>query len=182
MIIVDKFLKRKDKPHSGSKPDGNFAKRPFHQSCSNPNGLNEQPIPVRKIMLVIVSGTIAMLAGIASWGILVAFTFQPSGFMALLSGIFVGIAVRIAGKGFNQRFGNLSAGLTIFGVVAGKWLELAIYLPHRLHLSFEELISQVGLTTFIQVGFGSLKPMDLVWLTLAAMLAYNITHRKLNKI
>ena len=78
--------------------------------------LEDQP----NLLMGLIGGGIAMLAGAIAWGAITYFTQYQIGWMSIGVGFLVGIAIRFFGKGKTLIFGVSAAALALIGCLLGN--------------------------------------------------------------
>ena len=80
--------------------------------------LEDQP----NLLMGLIGGGIAMLAGAITWGAITYFTQYQIGWMSIGVGFLVGVAIRFFGKGKTLTFGISGAVLALLGCLLGNLL------------------------------------------------------------
>jgi hypothetical protein len=80
--------------------------------------LEDQP----NLLMGLIGGGIAMLAGAIAWGAITYFTEYQIGWMSIGVGFLVGVAIRFFGKGKTITFGISGAVLALLGCLLGNLL------------------------------------------------------------
>lgn len=127
------------------------------------------------LLLGLIGGGVAMLAGAIVWGVITYFTEYQIGWMAIGIGFLVGIAVRYFGKGRSAIFGIASAALALLGCVLGNLMFYSGVIAREEGVSFIRVFF-FFLTTpaaLIEVFTLAFDFMDLLFYGLAAWVGYS---------
>jgi hypothetical protein len=143
----------------------------------------ESGIPVRTILaeqnfrLAIPAGLIAALGGAILWAVFTVETHYELGLIAVAIGYLVGHAIKIVGKGVEQKFGYLGACCALLGCALGKILSVLAFYAQAKHLSFADLLSvgpvQVAASLMPRVA----SPMDLLFAAIAVYEGYKFSFK-----
>jgi len=99
--------------------------------------LEDQP----NLLMGLIGGGIAMLAGAIAWGAITYFTQYQIGWMSIGVGFLVGVAIRFFGKGRTLMFGVSGAVLALIGCLLGNLI------------FYSGIIAQEESTSFLNVFF-----------------------------
>lgn len=130
----------------------------------------------------VLAGTVAALIGAALWGFITSLSGYQIGYMAVGVGFLVGMAVRWAGKGIDQKFGYLGAGLSLLGCLVGNYLGIVFYFARETNLPFSaayEMINQLSsVPALMMESFGVI---DLLFYGIALYEGYRFSFRQITE-
>lgn len=110
-----------------------------------------------------------MLVGTAIWvGITVATNFQI-GYMAVGVGFLVGLAMRLAGRGYGQPYQAIGAALALLGCALGNLFTGCVLVAREVQVSFGEVVSKLDVEMVSEIMSVMFSPMDILFYALAAM-------------
>ncbi len=127
------------------------------------------------LLMGLIGGFIAMLAGAIVWGAIAYFTHYQIGWIAIGVGFLVGIAVRFFGKGKSLIFGVSGAVLALIGCVLGNLIFYSGIIAREQGASFLEvffllLLSPAALLEVFTIAFDF---MDILFYALAAYAGFS---------
>ena len=126
----------------------------------------------QKLGLAIVAGMVAMIAGAAIWAAATISTGYQIGWLAIIVGVLVGMAVRIAGNGIDRVFGITAALLSLLGCALGNVLTVAYFVAQAEGVPYFELLVQLDLEMALQLLIANFNPMDLLFYLFAVYFGY----------
>lgn len=133
---------------------------------------SEQNFP--KAVLV---GLIAGLIGAIVWAAITVITNYQIGYMAIAVGAGVGFAVKIAGKGIDQKFGITGALIAIISCVLGNFLGIIGYIANAETLGYLETLTLFDYSQFIPIMTETFSGMDLLFYGIAGYEGYKFAFR-----
>ena len=123
-------------------------------------------------------GLLAVLAGAALWGVAAAMVRNEAGWMAMVVGLIVGFCVRFCGRGSHSFFSMTGATMTVAGCAAGRVLAISILAAHDGHQPLMAYLRDVNLTRAGLMLRSHVGTQDLVFVGMAALIAYGLSVRK----
>ena len=133
----------------------------------------------QNLLLGIVAGAVASLAGAGVWaGVTVATGYQM-GFMAIGIGFLVGFGVRALGKGVTNIFGIVGAALSLLGCALGNLLAVSAMVAAEEGVPFMSLIAQLNPALVQELMVAFFSPMDLLFYGIAVYYGYKLAFRQL---
>ena len=127
--------------------------------------------------LAIPAGIAAALIGAILWAVVVYISGYALGLMAIAVGAAVGYAVRVAGKGIDQKFGILGAVCAAFGWALGTALADVAMLAQLENLPFAAAYAQLGANGTISLFMAAADPMDILFFGIAVFEGYRFAFR-----
>ncbi|HEX2854024.1 MAG TPA: hypothetical protein VHO24_12360 [Opitutaceae bacterium] len=121
------------------------------------------------------AGLVAAIVGAAIWAAVTVATGYQIGFMAIGVGFLVGYAVRIAGRGTDQRFAIAGAVLALAGCVLGNLLTVVGVVAGQENVGFFSLLTKLTPSVaveFLQISF---QPMDLLFYAIAVYEGFKVS-------
>lgn len=134
----------------------------------------------QRLLPAIVAGCVAALVGAVVWAAIAVFIDREIGWIAIGIGFVVGMAVRVAGRGFEVRYAVIGAALALSGVVAGKFLAACGSYARSEHLSFWEVLQNFPYAEFPAFLRESFEFMDLLFYALAVWCGWKYARRELD--
>ena len=135
----------------------------------------------QKLGLAIVAGTVAAVAGAAIWAAATIATGYQIGWLAIIVGVLVGMAVRMAGNGIDRAFGITGAILSLLGCALGNLLTVAYFAAQAEGVPYFELLTQLDLDTALQLMIATFNPMDLLFYLFAVYFGYRYAIREVTE-
>lgn len=117
------------------------------------------------------------LVGAILWAVVVYVTGYAVGLMAIVVGAVVGYAVRLTGKGIDQKFGILGAACAAIGWALGTALADVAMLAKLENLSFATAFGQLGANGTVSLFMAAADPMDFLFLAIAVFEGYKLAFR-----
>lgn len=133
--------------------------------------LDDQP----NLLMGLIGGAIAMLAGAIVWGAITYFTEYQIGWMAIGVGFLVGLAIKFFGRGKTMIFGISGAVLALIGCVLGNLIFYSGVIAQEEGAAFLEvffffLLSPVASIELFTIAFDF---MDILFYGLAAYAGFS---------
>ncbi len=132
--------------------------------------------------LAIVAGLLAMTAGAAIWAAATISTGYQIGWLAIIVGVLVGMAVRIAGNGIDRVFGITAALLSLLGCALGNLLTVAYFVAQAEGVPYFELLFELDLDRALQMLIANFNPMDLLFYLFAVYFGYRYAIREVTDV
>ena len=127
---------------------------------------------------LLLGGGAAAALSAAIWATVTFTTGYQIGFMAIGVGFLVGYAVRIGGKGFEDRFGYLGGALALIGCLLGNLLATcAAISQQQTGMSFFDVILNLKLDFIVNIYKETFSPMDLIFYGLAVYEGYRFSFK-----
>ena len=120
----------------------------------------------------LLAGSAAAIGGAIVWAVVTFVTEYQIGWMGIGVGFLVGTAIRLAGKGVEQKFAFLGAGLAFFGCLLGNLLASCIAISTFEEVSFWEVLGWIDPGFIVSVLVFTFHPMDLLFYALAIWAGY----------
>jgi hypothetical protein len=163
---------------------GPVKKGPVKKEPAIKNGLSEVALKklrrYQSFLYALIGGLLITVVSSLAWAFVTAVTGTQGVYMALGVGLLVGIAVRYFGAGINRIFGILAALLALAGSLLGYYLSQAGF-PEEVQLAsmikIPESLSPDLMFNTLRDTFG---PLDLLFYSLAALLAYLLAIRRIS--
>jgi hypothetical protein len=133
----------------------------------------------QRLVPAIVAGFVAMMFGAVVWAVIAVFTKQEIGWIAIGIGFVVGMAVRIAGRGFDVRYAVIGGALSLAGVVLGKFLAACGFFAREEGIPIWEVLSTFPYATFPAFMRESFEIIDLLFYGLAVWCGWKYARRSL---
>lgn len=127
--------------------------------------------------LAIPAGIVAAIVGAALWAVVVYVSGYALGLMAIVVGALVGYAVRIAGKGVDQKFGILGAACGALGWALGTLLADIAMVSKFENMPFFEAVSRLGMDGSVSLFMAAADVMDILFLGIAMYEGYKFAFR-----
>ncbi len=112
-------------------------------------------------------GGLAALLGAIIWAVITAITGYQIGWMAVGIGVLVGFAVRKFGKGTDNRFGFVGAGMSLFGCVLGNLFTIVFYISTQYDLSYFEVLGRLDFEIVVGLLTETFSAMDALFYGIA---------------
>jgi len=119
----------------------------------------------------------AAIVGAILWAAVVYFSGYALGLMAIAVGALVGYAVRVTGKGVDQKFGILGAVCAALGWALGTALADVAMLAKLENLPFSDAAAQLGPNGIVSLFMAAADPMDILFLGIAVYEGYRFAFR-----
>jgi hypothetical protein len=134
----------------------------------------------QNLALGIAAGAVAAAVGAAVWAVVTVVTNYQIGWMAVGVGFVVGLAVRTFGKGLDQVFGIVGAGLALLGCLAGNLLAVCGMIAQQESLGFFAVFSSLDMQVIQELMVATFSPMDLLFYGIAVYEGYKFSFRDLS--
>jgi len=137
---------------------------------------DEQNLP-----LAIIAGGVGSIVGAAIWGGIAVTTGYYVGYIAILVGFIVGIAVKTAGKGLDPQFGVVGAVWALVGVGIGNVISIAGFVSAEEGVPFIDVLIQLGIDFELlqSVMTETFEAKDALFYGLAVYCGYRYSFRKI---
>jgi hypothetical protein len=129
--------------------------------------ISPQQLRSGNLLLGILGGLVAAVVGAIVWAAITAATSFQIGFMSLGVAYIVAYALRIAGRGHDQRFSYAGAILSLFGCVLGNFLATCAIFAKQEHISIVVAVT-LGALHFVDLMRETFNIMDLAFYAIAA--------------
>lgn len=134
----------------------------------------------QNLLVGIVAGFLAAVAGAAVWaGITVATEYQI-GWMAVGIGFLVGLAVRAGGKGIDKIFGLVGAAMALLGCALGNLFTVAYFVARETGVAVTEVLAGLDLEMAFEMLAATLQVTDILFYGLAMYFGYRYSFRQLS--
>lgn len=127
--------------------------------------------------MAIPAGIVAAIVGAVLWAVVVYVSGYALGLMAIVVGALVGYAVRIAGKGVDQKFGILGAACGALGWALGTLLADIAMVSKFENMPFFEAVSRLGMNGSVSLFMAAADVMDILFLGIAMYEGYKFAFR-----
>ena len=124
---------------------------------------------------------LAAVAAAAIWAAATISTGYQIGWLAIIVGVLVGMAVRIAGNGFERVFGVTAALLSLFGCALGNLLTVAYLVAQAEGIPYFEFLNQLDMAMALDMMIASFNPMDLLFYLFAVYFGYRYAIREVTE-
>ena len=135
----------------------------------------------QRLGLAIVAGMLAAIAGAVIWAAATISTGYQIGWLAIIVGVLVGMAVRIAGNGFDRVFGITAALLSLFGCALGNLLTVAYFIARAEGIPYLKFLNDIDLDMAVQLTIANFNPMDLLFYLFAVYFGYRYAIREVTE-
>ena len=126
-----------------------------------------------------IAGLAASLAGAAAWAAITVITDYQIGWMAVGIGLIVGIAMRAMGKGIDQSFGVVGAGLALLGCLSGNVFTILYFVSKASNLGLLETLPRLNPAAIPELMIATFKPIDLLFYGIALYEGYKLSFRRI---
>lgn len=123
----------------------------------------------------LVGGIAAAVVGAVIWALITVTTNYQIGWMAVGVGFLVGYAVRMLGKGSDQKFGAAGAVIALLGCVAGNLLTVLIVVSRQENIGLTALFAGLTPALVVELLKETFQPMDLLFYGIAVYEAYKFS-------
>ena len=134
----------------------------------------------QSFLYALIGGLLITATAAAEWAFITAMTGYQGVYLALGVGVLVGIAVRFFGAGIKQIFGILAALLALTGSLLGYYLSQNGFLEELQLARIMGIPDYLDQELMLNTMRDSFVPLDLVFYSLAVLLAYFIAIRRIN--
>lgn len=135
----------------------------------------------QRLVPAIVAGAVAALFGAAVWAAIAVFASFETAWVAIGIGVLVGVAVRLAGRGFEVRYAAIGAALALAGVVAGKFLGICGFVARHESVSFFEVLRLFPYAELVEILRANFSYGDLVYYALSVWCGWGYARRKFDE-
>jgi len=150
-----------------------IARRAIEQSVDSPGTARSA-----NMIFGLIAGVIAAIICAVGWAAFTLGTGIQLGLLAIALGMIVGVAVRVAGSGWDSKFGVMAAILALFGCAFGNYLCVIAVISRSEDLGYMEVIQALGLTGTFGVMTASFGMMDILFYGIAISSAYRLGFRE----
>jgi len=153
---------------------------PEHTICANAadgRRLFEQ----QSVRDAITASLIVIIVFSILWAMLSTLMNRIFPWMTLVLGIFIGLAVRRAGRGLDWRFPSLAAVAAVAGAVAGNIVVAAAFTARALETSTLTILRAVTMMTWPVFFDEAMTPADLAYALIGAAIAAFYANRRLDR-
>ncbi len=135
----------------------------------------------QNLLLGIVGGIGAAIAGAAVWAGVTVVTGYQIGFMAIGIGFLVGFAIRALGKGVTNPFGVVGAVLSLLGCALGNLMAVTAMVAAEQEVPFLSVLSQLDPAIIQELMVAFFSPMDVVFYGIALYYGYKLAFRQITR-
>ncbi len=139
----------------------------------------EQLRSEQKLVMAMLAGLVAAVVGASLWAAVTVATGFQIGWIAIGIGFAVGYTIRQVGKGIDQVFGVVAAGLSLLGCGLGNLLSVAYFVADAESIPYVELLARLDLDVAIEIMTATFDPMDIVFYAIAVYFGYRSAFREL---
>jgi hypothetical protein len=134
----------------------------------------------QNLLLGLAAGGLAAVIGAVLWAVVTVITNYQIGWMAIGVAFLVGVAIRVFGKGIDNIYRFMGAGLALFGVVLGNLLMIAALLARQETLPLLTVLNYMLLhpAADVQMLTQSFSPIDLLFYGFAVYYGYKYSSRQ----
>lgn len=101
--------------------------------------------------------------------------------MAIAVGFIVGYSVRYLGKGIDQVYGIMGAGLALLGCLLGNFFSLVGFAANAENLGYLETLSSIDYSLIPTIMTETFNPMDLLFYGFAVYEGYKFSFRPITE-
>jgi hypothetical protein len=134
----------------------------------------------QNLMLAILTGTAAALAGAVLWGFIAAALERHVAFFALGLGALVGLTVRKFGQGFDRVFGIAGGILAAGGCVAGLLFTVLVFTSRALGISLFDVLGNLGFREYRMIWAETVQPVHFIFYILAIYEGYRFSIKRIS--
>jgi hypothetical protein len=127
--------------------------------------------------LAVAAGLGAALGGAIVWAIFCVLTKMELGLAAVAVGYGVGQAIRVTGKGIDQKFGVLGAICAFIGCLLGNFLTAVALFAQARGFSFFQVLGSFDFELYQRLMTVFFQPMDLLFYAIAIYEGYRFSIR-----
>ncbi len=135
----------------------------------------------QNLVLGIVGGLTASIAGAAIWAAVTVVTGFQIGWMAVGVGFLAGGAVRFLGRGIDASFGYAGAALSLFGCLLGNFLSLCAIVAQEEGIGLFTALTHLNPAGIPEAMVATFHPMDLLFYGIAVYEGYRFSFRRLSQ-
>jgi len=141
----------------------------------------EQLRAEQRFGLALLAGLLASAACAGIWAAVTALTEYQIGWMAVGVGFVVALAVRMAGRGIDRRFGVAGAALALLGCVAGNLLAISYFVAVEQAVPYTMVLGALRPAIAIELLSAGFHPMDLLFYGIALYEGYRFSFRTMDE-
>lgn len=135
----------------------------------------------QNLSMAIIGGIVACLVGALLWALITVVTEYQIGYMAIAVGFIVGYSVRYLGKGIDQVYGIMGAGLALLGCLLGNFFSLVGFAANAENLGYLETLSSIDYSLIPTIMTETFNPMDLLFYGFAVYEGYKFSFRPITE-
>lgn len=139
----------------------------------------EKLLAEQNFNFAIIAGLIASIIGALIWAVVTVSTGYQIGFMALGVGALVGIAVRVAGKGIEAKYGIIGGFFALLGCLMGNLFSTIGFVADYANLGVIEVFNIIPLSSIPSLMTETFSLMDLVFYGIAVYEGYRFAFRQI---
>jgi hypothetical protein len=132
--------------------------------------------------LAILAGLVSACIGGLVWAVVTAITKYQIGWMAVGIGFLVGLAVRVAGKGIDQKFAVVGAACAFLGCALGNLLSIFMLVAFEDHTTFNNLLANLDFSVLSSMMTSTFQGMDLLFYGIAMYEGYKFSLRDMTAV
>ncbi|QYY36448.1 hypothetical protein [Ruficoccus sp. ZRK36] len=135
----------------------------------------------QSLSLGIVAGLVASVVAAGVWAWITVLTHFQIGYFAVAVGFFVGLAVRIAGRGMTPPFGVAGACFALLGCVLGNFLSQLGFVSIEYEVSIWQVLVLFDYSYLPEVMIESFQPIDVLFYGIAVAGGYRASFRRISE-
>jgi len=141
----------------------------------------EQLVRDQSLRNAFYAGLVVVIAFSVLWALTSTILNRIWPWLTLVMGIFIGLAVRRAGKGIDWRFPVLASVLAVIGALMGNIVVAAAFTARALETSTLTILRAVTAMTWPVFFAEAISPSDIVYALFGAAIAAFYANRRLNR-
>ncbi len=126
----------------------------------------------------VLAGVAAAALGVVIWAVLVVMTGSASVWMGMGVAVLAGVAIRMAGKGFDERPAIIGALLTLVGCALGRIFAICHFMALKEGKKFLEVLSGQDPATLFRLLTANYTLIDLLFYGMIAYTCYRLCFRQ----
>ncbi len=131
----------------------------------------------QRLFSALLTGLIVGVIGAILWGIISVATGYQIGYMALAIGAAVGLSIRLVGRGLDNVFGFMGAGIAFFSVLLGNFFTIIGFLANTFELGYWEMLGNINYQYLPDLMIETFSPFDLLFYGIAVYEGYRFSFR-----
>ena len=140
---------------------------PGTQTTSHAQFRRQRQADEQNLPMGFLFGLAAAMIGASLWAVITALSGWQIGFMAIGVGWLAGQGVRLGGKGTDQSFAFIGAGLALLGCLFGNLLTSCWFIAQANEIPFGDVLSSLNGAAIGEIFNASFNPIDLLFYGLA---------------
>ncbi|MHC4082763.1 MAG: hypothetical protein ACYS15_02600 [Planctomycetota bacterium] len=133
--------------------------------------------------LALLAGIVGAAVGVAVWLGISMTAHAEAEWTAVGIGLFTGIMVRVAGKGFDRVFGVLGAMLTAIGCFVALLVSGCHFMAVKTEgAALFDALSTLTPETFREIFAATFDPMDGVFYGIALVVGFRVAYRRMSRV